>query len=358
MTDLPDFDAIRVLCVGDLMLDRFVNGTVSRISPESPVPIIRLSGTQSVPGGAANVARNLSALGGHCTLVGVVGDDAAGHELGALLSACSRIDPVLVVDHGRATIEKMRFVAGGQHLLRADREDAGDVSDQAANAILRCAAERIGDHDAVILSDYAKGVLSDQVIVGIIDVARAANVPVVVDPKSVRLARYAGATVVTPNAKEASDATGIEIRTDGDARRAAEQMLRDSGVEAVLLTRSEHGMLLVDDDGHVAHVAASAREVFDVAGAGDTVVATLTLCVGAGLALEPSARIANAAAGVVVGKHGTATLTRSELIDELSRLSRIGVPSSASDRKAESISQIDVLVREPPRPLPQWGHRH
>lgn len=328
MTDLPDFDAIRALCIGDLMLDRFIDGTVSRISPESPVPIIQLSGTQSVPGGAANVARNLSALGSNCTLIGVVGDDAAGHELGTLLSACGRIDPVLVVDHGRATTEKVRFVASGQHLLRADREDAGNVSDQAADAILRCVAERIDDYGVVILSDYAKGVLSDRVIAGIIDVARAASVPVVVDPKSVRIARYAGATVVTPNAQEATAATGIEIRTDDDARRAAERMLYESGVEAVLLTRSEHGMLLVGADGHVSHVEASAREVFDVVGAGDTVVATLALCVGTGLALERSARIANAAAGVVVSKHGTATLTRSELINELSRLSRIGVPSS------------------------------
>lgn len=328
MTDLPDFHSVRVLCVGDLMLDRFIHGTVSRISPESPVPIIHVSCAKNVPGGAANVARNVSGLGGYCTLIGVVGDDAAGRELGGLVSACGRIDPVLIVDAGRETIEKTRFVAEGQHLLRADREQVGDISDDAVDAILRCVAARIGDHGVVILSDYAKGVLTDRAIAGIIGIAGDADIAVVVDPKSARLARYAGATIVTPNVKEATEATGIIIRDDDAACRASEAMLRDTGIGAVLLTRSEHGMTLVGRGGEVVHLLASAREVFDVVGAGDTVVATLALCVGADLPLEAAARISNAAAGVVVGKRGTATLTRSELIDELSKLSRIGVPSS------------------------------
>jgi D-beta-D-heptose 7-phosphate kinase / D-beta-D-heptose 1-phosphate adenosyltransferase len=337
MTDLPEFDTVRVLCVGDVMLDRFVQGRVNRISPESPVPIIQMDAIESVPGGAANVGRNVSALGGRCTLVGAIGRDAVGGELGALLGACGRVDPALVVDDCRPTIEKVRFVAGGQHLLRADREEPGDVSAEAGRDIVIRIAERIREHDVLVLSDYAKGVLTDAVIAGAIGIAAEAGVPVVVDPKSTRLARYAGATVVTPNAKEAAAATGIEILSDADAERAGHKAVADAGIGAILLTRSEHGMTLVTQDGAVAHAPASAREVFDVVGAGDTVVATLALCLGAGLALDQAARIANAAAGVVVGKRGTATLTRSELADELNRLSRIGVsPSQMKVMPAES----------------------
>lgn len=328
MTDLPDFDAVRVLCVGDVMLDRFVHGRVSRISPESPVPIIQVGATESVPGGAANVGRNISALGGRCTLVGAVGRDPVGGELAALLSACGRIDPVLVIDTSRPTIEKTRFVAHGQHLLRADREEAGDVSAEAGRDIVARIAERIAAHDVLILSDYAKGVLTDAVIAAVIDLARRAGVPVVVDPKSARLGRYAGATVVTPNATEATLATGIDITEDADAERAGRAALDASGIENILLTRSERGMTLVSRDGHAAHLPASAREVFDVVGAGDTVVATVALCLAAGLELGEAARVANAAAGLVVGKHGTATVNRTELADELSRLSRIGLSPS------------------------------
>jgi D-beta-D-heptose 7-phosphate kinase/D-beta-D-heptose 1-phosphate adenosyltransferase len=328
MTDLPDFTTIRILCVGDVMLDRFVEGSVQRISPESPVPIVLRKTTDSVPGGAANVGRNISALGGCCTLIGAVGNDPVGVELRALLSECGRIDPVLVVDAARPSIEKVRFVAQGQHLLRVDHEEPGDISDDGAHAIVAEVENRIGEHQVVVLSDYAKGVLTDAVIAGVIAVARRAGVPVVVDPKSARLARYAGASVVTPNAKEAGDATGITIRDDADAEQAGKKALAEADIDAVLITRAGRGMSLIGRDGEVAHLPASAREVFDVVGAGDTVVATLALCLGGGMPVADAARIANAAAGLVVGKHGTATVTSSELEDELVRLSRAGMVSS------------------------------
>jgi len=328
MTDLPDFTQLRVLCVGDVMLDRFVEGSVQRISPESPVPIVLRGETSSVPGGAANVGRNISALGGRCTLIGAVGDDLIGQELRVLLAACGRVDPVLVVDAARPTIEKVRYVAQGQHMLRVDREVPGDVSGQAAQAIIDEVAARIAGHDVLVLSDYAKGVLTDAVIAGVIAQARRAGVPVVVDPKSARLARYNGATLVTPNAKETMEATGIAIVEDVDAERAGAMALADAEIGAMLITRAGRGMSLVSRDGETAHLPASAREVFDVVGAGDTVVATLALCLGGGMALADAARIANAAAGLVVGKHGTATVTRSELADELVRLSRTGLVSS------------------------------
>lgn len=346
MHELPDFEPVRVLCLGDLMLDRFIEGAVNRISPESPVPIIQMKATQSVPGGAANVARNVAALGGFCTIVGVVGDDAVGNELTALIAESGQVMPALVRDATRPTIEKIRFVSQGTHLLRADREEACDIPTGIAEVVIEEISRLLRDHDVLILSDYAKGLLTPQVVSAVIDSARKAGVPVIVDPKTRDLARYAGATVITPNAKEAALATGIEPVSDETAAASAYKALTDAGVESVLLTRSEQGMTLVTREGEVSHTAASAREVFDVVGAGDTVVATMALCVGGGMTLPEAAGIANAAAGVVVGKRGTATLTRSELTDELSRLSRIGI--SPSQLKIVSASRA-VSLRE------QWA---
>lgn len=328
LSELPAFEPVRVLCIGDVMLDRFIFGDVKRISPESPVPIIQMKRTSNVPGGAANVARNVAALGGRCSIIGVVGDDATGVELGGLIGGETAIAPVLVTDASRPTIEKIRFVAQGHHLLRADREDAVAIATSAEDAILDHVAALIADHDVVVLSDYAKGVLTDRVISGAIACARAAGVPVVVDPKSRQLVRYAGASVLTPNAKEVFEATGIDVRDDASAAAAARAAMVAADVDAMLVTRSEAGMTLVESNGAITHLGASAREVFDVVGAGDTVVATLALCLGAGMALPDATAIANMAAGIVVGKQGTATVSRSELGDELTRLSRVGLSSS------------------------------
>jgi D-beta-D-heptose 7-phosphate kinase / D-beta-D-heptose 1-phosphate adenosyltransferase len=328
VTQLPAFEAIHVLCLGDVMLDRFVFGQVRRISPESPVPIIQMQRTSNVPGGAANVARNVAALGGRCTIVGVVGDDATGRELATLIEDGEAVMATLIPDASRPTIEKIRFVAQGHHLLRADREDTAPISARAEDALLAEIAARIATHDVLVLSDYAKGVLTDRVIAEAIACARAAGVPVVVDPKHRHLVRYAGATVLTPNAKEVFEATGIEAQDDAGAAAAARAGMIAANVEAMLVTRSEHGMTLAQSDGTISHMPASAREVFDVVGAGDTVVATLALCLGAGMPLPDAAPVANAAAGVVVGKHGTATVTRSELVDELGQLNHIGLSSS------------------------------
>ena len=333
MSELPSFEPIRVLCIGDIMLDRFVFGDVRRISPESPVPIIQMQRTSNVPGGAANVARNVSALGGHCSIVGIVGDDQTGRELAGLIDGnadghSGSIVAMLVADPARPTIEKIRFVAQGHHLLRADREIAVAIPEATEDAVLAQVAALIDSHDVVVLSDYAKGMLTDRVISGAIARARAAGVAVVVDPKSRQLARYAGATVLTPNAKEVFEATGIEPRDDHLAAQAARAAMVAADVDAMLVTRSEQGMTLVERDGATSHLAASAREVFDVVGAGDTVVATLALCIGAGMALPAATGIAIIAAGIVVGKQGTATVSRSELSDELSRVNRQGLSSS------------------------------
>ncbi|MGA2189777.1 MAG: D-glycero-beta-D-manno-heptose-7-phosphate kinase [Steroidobacteraceae bacterium] len=323
MTATDKFSDVRVLCVGDVMLDRFISGQVRRISPESPVPILSISGTQTFPGGAANVARNIASLGGLCTLVGVVGQDAVARELRESVHAIEGLRCEFCVSPDRPTSEKIRFVAQGQHMLRADAEVTEPIGRETARELVESIGKLAAAHDVMVMSDYAKGVMTDEVVRACIEIAKRQRMPVVVDPKSVRLRRYAGATVITPNSKEVMDATGIDP-TDDDARaEAAGLSIIDSArVEAVLLTRAHRGMTLVRPGSAPVHIEASAREVFDVVGAGDTVIATLSLALGAKLELPEAARLANFAAGVVVGKRGTATVTQTELADEVLRLSR------------------------------------
>ena len=311
---------VRVLCVGDVMLDRFVSGHVKRISPESPVPVLSVSGSQSFPGGAANVARNVASLGGSCTLVSVVGADAVARELQTSLQSIAGIRCDFTVSPDRPTTEKIRFVAQGQHMLRTDAEVTAAIGSETAAELLAVIGRLAAEHDVLVLSDYAKGLLTDTVVRGAIDIAQARGLPIVVDPKSVDLRRYAGATVITPNSKEVLDATGIDP-TDDDAlaERAGTVILADARVAAVLVTRAHRGMTLVAGGVPVVHIEASAREVFDVVGAGDTVIATLSLALGAQLELPAASRLANLAAGVAVGKRGTATVTQTELADEVMR---------------------------------------
>lgn len=320
MTPTDKLSHVRVLCVGDVMLDRFVSGQVKRISPESPVPVLSISGTKAFPGGAANVARNIASLGGACTLVSVVGDDAVGRELQTTIDAIAGIRCAFTHTADRPTSEKIRFVAHGQHMLRADAEVSAPIDAAAQSAVIANIEKLLPDHDVVVLSDYAKGLLTDTVIAATIRAAKAKGLPVVVDPKSIDLKRYAGATVITPNGKEVQDATGIDPTEDNAlAEQAGALILRQAGVESVLLTRAHRGMTLVGPQGPAVHIQASAREVFDVVGAGDTVIATLALALGARMPLAEAAHLANLAAGVVVGKRGTATVTQTELADELHR---------------------------------------
>jgi D-beta-D-heptose 7-phosphate kinase/D-beta-D-heptose 1-phosphate adenosyltransferase len=323
MTPTDKFSDVRVLCVGDVMLDRFVMGQVKRISPESPVPVLSISGSQSFPGGAANVARNVASLGGLCTLVSVVGEDSVARELQAAMRAVVGIQCEFCTAADRPTSEKIRFVANGQQMLRADAEVTRPIGAATARELVDRVRSLAPAHDVIVLSDYAKGLLTDEVIRACIEIAQGCRLPLVVDPKSVDLRRYTGATVITPNSKEVLDATGIDP-TDDDtlAEAAGSSILHSAGVDAVLLTRAHRGMTLVGAGRTVVHIEASAREVFDVVGAGDTVIATLALALGAGLDLAEAARLSNFAAGVVVGKRGTATVTQTELADEVTRLQR------------------------------------
>ncbi|CDK99062.1 fused heptose 7-phosphate kinase; heptose 1-phosphate adenyltransferase [Magnetospirillum gryphiswaldense MSR-1 v2] len=306
-----------VLCVGDAMLDRFIYGAVERISPEAPIPVLRIEREAAMLGGAGNVVRNLVALGAVPTFVAVVGDDDAGREVGRLLGDHAGIDPCLVVESQRQTTIKTRFFASAQQLLRADRETSQALAATSVRQVLDRAGTLIGRSGAVVLSDYGKGVLSVPVPAELIKVAKECGVPVVVDPKGTDYSRYRGATVLTPNRKELFEATGMNVADDAGIVAACRHLITSCGVGAVLATRSQDGMTLVTDDGQVHHLPAQAREVFDVSGAGDTVVATLAAVLAAGGSLLDGARLANVAAGIVVAKVGTAVAYADEVVAAL-----------------------------------------
>ena len=307
----------RVLVVGDLMLDEFIWGKVARISPEAPVPVVQVTGQSFHLGGAGNVAANLRALRGEAVLLGVIGADAAGERVKDALREAGVIPALAVSDGQRPTTVKTRIVAHNQQVVRADREVADDVRDALEDALLLAVREHVGSCRAVIVSDYQKGVVTPRVMKLVIAQARRHGIPVLVDPKVPHLARYRGATVVTPNQLEAEQATGQRIRDEADLRIVGERLLKRVGCEAALVTRGEHGMSLFERGRKPAHIATAAQEVFDVTGAGDTVIASLALAASAGAGLRDAAELANRAAGIVVGKVGTATASPEEILASL-----------------------------------------
>jgi D-beta-D-heptose 7-phosphate kinase/D-beta-D-heptose 1-phosphate adenosyltransferase len=311
---LTDLGNQTVLCIGDLMLDEFVYGSVTRISPEAPTPVIAVKRTEVMVGGAGNVARNLVALGARCIFIGVVGNDEAGAALTKALAANSQIEFELVIDPARQTTRKVRFVSEhhSAHLLRADWESAGTINAAAEDALIAHALKAMSRAGAVVLSDYAKGALTQRVIRAIIDAANKLGKPVIVDPKGRDYSIYRGATLITPNRQELADATGTAAQTDDEIAQAATGLAKSLSAKAVLVTRSEAGMTLVTD-GVPVHVPAYPVRVRDVSGAGDTVVAVLAAMLAMKADFESAMRAANAAAAVVVGKRGTATLTVAEL---------------------------------------------
>ena len=305
-----------ILCIGDLMLDEFVYGEVSRVSPEAPVPVITAKRDEKVIGGAGNVARNIASLGARCIFVGVRGVDDTGHVLkGAFGEFRKTIEPHLVVDRSRPTSRKVRFVSEhySAHLLRADWEVAHPVAADVESELIDLIEGMLPRAGAVVISDYAKGVLTPRVIRATIDGARKLGKPVVVDPKALDYAIYKGATLITPNRKELADATRRPVATQDQLAAAAAELARTVASEAVLVTLSEDGMLLHVTGADPVHVPAYPVRIRDVTGAGDTVVATLAALLAVGADLETAMRAANAAASVVVGKPGTATVTAPEL---------------------------------------------
>ena len=303
---LADLSAARLLIVGDVMLDRYWFGDVTRISPEAPVPIVKIERSEERPGGAANVARNVAALGAQVGLLSVVGDDEAGRSLLRLLEA-SGVAVNLHVDPAISTTVKLRVIGRQQQLLRIDFETS--PSHEVLRAKLLEFATRLGDCDAVILSDYGKGGLTH--IGEMIRLARDAGKHVLVDPKGDDFSKYAGATVVTPNRAELRAVVG-RWQDPEELARKAEALRAGLGLDGLLVTRSEEGMSLFHAGGAL-HELAVAREVFDVSGAGDTVIATLAVMLAGGAGWEEAVHVANVAAGLVVGRFGTAVVGRDEL---------------------------------------------
>jgi len=304
---------LHVLVVGDVMLDRFIVGKVSRISPEAPVPVVRFEREYSRLGGAANVANNLAALGARVSLVGIVGADDAAARITNALGAARMSSLGLVEAAGRPTTEKVRLVTDrNQQVARVDYEDDVDADADVELKLVDRIENLGGDANVLLVSDYLKGAITGGVMRALVALKTSRSVPLLVDPKIPHLDHYAGATLVTPNHHEAEVATGRRIRSDDEARSAAIEFRTRARCESVLITRGEHGMWL-SCSGVEGAIPAVAREVSDVTGAGDTVVSVLALAIAAGATLPEAAVLANHAAGVVVGKFGPATLTQEEL---------------------------------------------
>jgi D-glycero-beta-D-manno-heptose-7-phosphate kinase len=304
----------RVLVVGDVMLDEFIWGKVARISPEAPVPVVEVTDQSFHLGGAGNVARNVRALGGEAVLAGVVGKDSAGERVLEAVGAAGIESLLAVSDAGRPTTVKTRIVAHNQQVVRADRESASEVPEKVESAIVEGARRALATCQALVVSDYQKGVVTAGLLRRLLPLARRRGIPVLVDPKVRHFPLYRRVALVTPNQREAEQASGIAIRGSGPLVAAGRELLERLECGAVLITRGEQGMSLFERGRRPVHIPTSAREVFDVTGAGDSVIATLALALCAGASLPEAAALANYAAGVVVGKLGTACATPGEVL--------------------------------------------
>lgn len=316
---LDGFPMRKLLVIGDLMLDRYIRGRVDRISPEAPVPVVLTESESYAPGGAANVVNNLHSLGARSAVVGIIGDDREGVSLRELLGGeCADVRGV-VVDSGCPTLSKTRIIAHHQQVVRVDREGDGEIRPEVLEQILQFLASAVREADGVILSDYDKGMVSARLIEEVKSLVRGTGSFVVVDPKERYYELYRDVECMTPNRKEASRASGMAIRTREEAEQAGREILARYGSRSVLLTLGEDGMCLLERDADPTHIHTVAQEVYDVTGAGDTVVGVFALGLASGASRQEAAYLANLAAGVVVGKVGTATATREEILTQMAR---------------------------------------
>ncbi len=308
------FAKTRVLVVGDVMVDHYVWGNVSRISPEAPVPVVNVTRESFLLGAAANVVNNIRTLGGSVSLCGVIGHDDAGKQLQHMLRSSGIPTDGLIVEPDRRTTIKTRVIAHHQQVVRFDRETKEGIGREThGNILARVSALAEDGLDAIVISDYCKGVVTKDVVRDIVRLARKRGIIVSVDPKIAHFGIYSGVTILTPNTKEASLGARIEIEDDASLLKAGRGLLRRLSCDAVLITRGEQGMSLFQRSGRITHIPTVAREVFDVTGAGDTVISTLTLAMAAGANMIDAAKLSNYAAGIVVGVVGTATVTRDQL---------------------------------------------
>lgn len=334
-----DFTGCRVMVVGDLMLDKYLSGSVERLSPEAPVPVLLRENERAILGGAANVCANLAALGAEVVALGVVGRDEAGSVLVDLLRACPKLDAdQLVTDPCRPTTCKIRVMSGVHQMVRIDAESSANVAAEIEETLIAAIKANLASTDVVVVSDYAKGLCSDRIIRSVIDKAAEGGKASIIDPKRRDFAIYHGATVIKPNRRELTDATGLPCETDEQAETAAAAAIARTN-SAILLTRSERGISYFERDKKPLHLKTAAQDVFDVSGAGDTVMALTALGTAARLPVSEMMRLANTAAGIVVSKLGTAVVSAQELDEALEAEAHRSDPS-----KGASLS-LDEAVR-------------
>ncbi|MFI4890035.1 MAG: D-glycero-beta-D-manno-heptose-7-phosphate kinase [Steroidobacterales bacterium] len=336
---LDGFHSARVLVLGDVMLDRFVYGSVERISPEAPIPVVNVERIADMPGGAANVARNVAAMGARAVLLGVVGRDAWADDLRLQIAASPGITAQLIVDESRPTTVKTRYVADGQQVMRADQESCVPLDADVEQRLVGAFAQALDGVGVVVLSDYAKGVLSDSVTRTVIEAATRASKMVIVDPKAKDFAKYRGAALIKPNRIELQAASGQPCSTPDEVVAAARRVLAQDICDTLVVTRGKDGMSVIGADATGVHLPAASRPVFDVSGAGDTAMAALALGLAAGGRIVDAAALANMAAGLAVGKRGTATVSTGEMIAALHPADAGGDP-----QKVFSLESVLSLV--------------
>jgi D-beta-D-heptose 7-phosphate kinase/D-beta-D-heptose 1-phosphate adenosyltransferase len=313
---LARFPEARILVIGDLIIDHFIWGSVNRISPEAPVPVVNVTRENLLLGGAANVLNNIYALGGKGEMCGVIGRDIMGDHLLELLQALNSPTGGIIKSDDRPTTKKTRVIAQHQQVVRFDREKSGPLPSEVLEKIFAYLNQRLTSFQAVIISDYHKGMISAELMALLMKNLRAHKIPVIVDPKPHLLERFTGVTILTPNVAEAEKMAGISITNEDELCEAARLIKEKLGCAALLITRGEAGMALFEEAREPLLIPTMAREVYDVTGAGDTVIATLALGLASGLNFSEAAILANRAAGIVVGKLGTATVTPEELLGE------------------------------------------
>ncbi len=322
---IPKLENRSILVVGDTMVDKFIWGKVSRISPEAPVPVVEVKSETETLGGAGNVASNITSLGAKAYIVTVIGNDSSGENMKKMLERKNINTDYIIVDSQRPTTIKTRIVASNQQVVRVDKEIKGAFSGKTEENILKNIEQSMEKVDGVIISDYAKGIVTPKVLKKIITLAKKKKVPVTVDPKIENFKKYKHITCMTPNTKEAIEGMNAQhqhIVTDKDIAELGKKILKLLQSESVLITRGERGMTIIEKNDKITHIPTRAKEVYDVTGAGDTVIATMTLALSAKYDLVTSAEIANFAAGIVVGKVGTATVTQKELIKTIEDFKR------------------------------------
>jgi rfaE bifunctional protein kinase chain/domain len=314
---IENFSNVKVLIVGDVMLDRYLWGSVNRISPEAPVPIVNVNKTSLVLGGAANVAANVAGLGAKPILIGVTGNDPEAKTLAEVLDKSNISSEFLMPLKERRTTIKTRLVAHNQHVVRFDQETTNSVSEAETNSVFEQIENALGEASIIIISDYAKGLLTDSLLTRLITSAKGKNKFILVDPKGKDFSKYQGATILTPNRREAAEAANLDENTENLIEKAGKKLLDDLSLQALLITQGERGLTLLQKDLEIFHLEALARNVYDVTGAGDTVIASFAVAIGAGADYYEAAKFANISAGLVVEQIGTTAITKEMLETEI-----------------------------------------